>query len=293
MAKARAIVKRRKAVRNIRKITRTMQLIATARFNQAHKRATATKPYTEKITEMVGELSGAIAGQVDHPLLRVNKGTGRTALLVITSNRGLCGGYNSRVWAAGLEHLRACEQSGLNVDLHLVGKKAMGYARFRGLPTSSTNTRIEDKPQFGDIEPIARGFIDRYTAGETDSVYIAYMKFISVGRQNPELMQLLPMQQVGQVEEEGSPGGEVDYDFMPEPLEILAELLPMTVKTRLYQCFTDAAVSEQLARMVAMKQATDAAEDMIKYLTQKYNRARQSQITTELLDIMGGAEAIT
>ena len=293
MAKARAIVKRRKAVRNIRKITRTMQLIATARFNQAFKRATATKPYTEKITEMVGELSAAIAGQVDHPLLQVNKGTGRTTLLVITSNRGLCGGYNSRVWAAGLEYVRACEKSGTKVDLHLVGKKAVGYARFRGLATSSKNTGIEDKPQFSDIEPIARGFIDRYTAGETDSVYIAYMKFISVGRQSPELMQLLPMQQVGQVDEEGSPGSEVDYDFMPEPLEILAELLPMTVKTRLYQCFTDAAVSEQLARMVAMKQATDAAEDMIKYLTQKYNRARQSQITTELLDIMGGAEAIT
>jgi len=293
MAKARAIVKRRKAVRNIRKITRTMQLIATARFNQAHKRAQATKPYTEKITEVVGELSGAIEGQVDHPLLRVNKGTGRTALLVITSNRGLCGGYNSRVWAAGLEHFRARESSGMKVDLHLIGKKAVGYARFRGLPTSSTNIRIEDKPQFRDVEPIARGFIEQYANMELDSVYVAHMKFISVGRQTPELLQLLPLQQMTPDDAESEPAEQVEYDFMPEPLEILAELLPMTVKTRLYQCFTDAAVSEQLARMVAMKQATDAAEDMIKYLTQQYNRARQSQITTELLDIMGGAEALT
>jgi F-type H+-transporting ATPase subunit gamma len=293
MAKARAIVKRRKAVRNIRKITRTMQLIATARFTQALKRATATKPYTEKITEMVDELSKAVEGRIDHPLLKVNKGTGRTALLVITSNRGLCGGYNARAWEAGLEHFRESERSELKVDLHLIGRKAIGYARFRGLDAASTNTEIEDKPQFRDIEPIARGFIDQYTSGEIDSVYVTYVKFFSVGRQRPEVMQLLPLQQMTQDEEAAEPTGQVEYDFMPEPQEILAELLPMTVKTRLYQCFTDAAVSEQLARMVAMKQATDAAEDMIKYLTQKYNRARQAQITTELLDIMGGAEALT
>jgi F-type H+-transporting ATPase subunit gamma len=293
MAKARAIVKRRKAVRNIRKITRTMQLIATARFTQALKRATATKPYTEKITEMVDELSKAVEGRIDHPLLKVNKGTGRTALLVISSNRGLCGGYNARVWEAGLEHLRESQRSDLKVDLHLVGKKAAGYARFRGLEAASTNTKIEDKPQFRDIEPIARGFIDQYISGEIDSVYVTYMKFFSVGRQRPEVMQLLPLQQMTQDQEATTPAEHVEYDFMPEPQEILAELLPMTVKTRLYQCFTDAAVSEQLARMVAMKQATDAAEDMIKYLTQKYNRARQAQITTELLDIMGGSEALT
>jgi F-type H+-transporting ATPase subunit gamma len=293
MAKARAIVKRRKAVRNIRKITRTMQLIATARFTQALKRATATKPYTEKITEMVDELSKAVEGRIDHPLLKVNKGTGRTALLVISSNRGLCGGYNARVWEAGLEHLRESQRSDLKVDLHLVGKKAAGYARFRGLEAASTNTKIEDKPQFRDIEPIARGFIDQYISGGIDSVYVTYMKFFSVGRQRPEVMQLLPLQQMTLDQEAATPAEQVEYDFMPEPQEILAELLPMTVKTRLYQCFTDAAVSEQLARMVAMKQATDAAEDMIKYLTQKYNRARQAQITTELLDIMGGSEALT
>jgi F-type H+-transporting ATPase subunit gamma len=292
MAKARAIVKRRKAVRNIRKITRTMQLIATARFNQALKRATATKPYTEKITEMVDELSRAVQGRIEHPLLATNKGTERTALLVLTSNRGLCGGYNARVWEAGLEHLRERERAGLKVDLHAVGKKAVGYARFKHIATASTNTKIEDKPQFREIEPIAAAFIDQYTNGEIDSVYVAYMKFVSVGRQRPEVMQLLPLQQVTQDDQTDPTHGQVEYDFMPEPQGILAELLPMTVKTRLYQCFTDAAVSEQISRMVAMKQATDAAEDMIKYLTQKYNRARQAQITTELLDIMGGAEAL-
>ena len=130
MAKARAIVKRRKAVRNIRKITRTMQLIATARFNQALKRAMATKPYTEKITEMVGELSRAIQGRVDHPLLRVNEGTGRTALLVITSNRGLCGGYNAHVLRTAIAHRERSAEGDAAVDVSMVGKKGISYFRF-------------------------------------------------------------------------------------------------------------------------------------------------------------------
>lgn len=295
MAKARAIVKRRKAVRNIRKITRTMQLIATARYQQAYNRAMATKPYTEKITELVDQLSRATQGQIEHPLLQVNEGTGRTAILVLTSNRGLCGGYNSRILEAALDFIKEREKAGLSVDIHAVGKKSVSYFRFLGRELASTNTEIEDRPKFAEVEPIAQGFIDQYTRREVDAVHVAYMRFVSTGTQRPEVLQLLPMQQKQLTE--GPGGGEApaaarDYDFSPEPEEILAELLPMTVKTRLFQCFTDAAVSEQVARMVAMKQATDAAEDMIKYLTQQYNRARQTQITLELLDIMGGAEAL-
>lgn len=297
MAKARAIVKRRKAVQNIRKITRTMQLIATARYQQAYNRAVATKPYTDKITEMVDQLSRAVEGQIEHPLLKVNQGTGRTVLLALTSNRGLCGGYNSKVLGVSLEHIGSCEEAGLDIELHAVGKKGIGYFRFLGRELASTITTIEDKPQFSDVDPIAQGFIDQYSRGEVDSVHVAYTRFVSVGTQKPEVLQLLPLQQEEEAGEEqaesAGASGSVDYDFMPEPGEILAELLPQTVKTRLFQCFTDAAVSEQVARMVAMKQATDAAEDMIKFLTRRYNRARQSQITMELLDIMGGAEALT
>lgn len=299
MAKARAIVKRRKSVQNIRKITRTMQLIATARYQQAYNRAVATRPYTDKITELVEQVSSAVEGQIDHPLLRVNKGAGKSALLVITSNRGLCGGYNSSILHAAVAHIEACEEADQRVEIHMVGKKGIGYFRFLRREMTSTNAKIEDKPKFTDVEPIARGFIDQYTNQEVDAVHVAYMKFISVGRQRPEILQLLPLQhmsqddQAGQAEARGAaPAATADYDFTPEPDKILAELLPMTVKTRLFQCFTDAAVSEQVSRMVAMKQATDAAEDMIKYLTRRYNRARQTQITMELLDIMGGAEAL-
>ncbi|MBN1344225.1 MAG: ATP synthase F1 subunit gamma [Phycisphaerae bacterium] len=298
MAKARAIVKRRKAVQNIRKITRTMQLIATARYQQAFNRAMATKPYTEKLTELVDQLSRATEGRIDHPLLRVNKGAGRTALLVVTANRGLCGGYNSNLVHTARDRIRESEAAGLKVELHVVGKKGIGYFRFLGRELTSAITEIEDKPRFSDVNPIAERFIDEYTKGEVDAVHVVYMRFISVGRQVPEVMQLLPLQQVGQAEGAQPAAGKheltaEDYDFTPTPEEILAELLPMTVKTRLFQCFTDAAVSEQVARMVAMKAATDAAEDMIKYLTRRYNRARQTQITMELLDIMGGAEALT
>ncbi len=297
MAKARAIVKRRKTVRNIRKITHTMQLIATARYQQAYNRAMATKPYTQKITELVDQLSTAVRGRIDHPLLRVNEGTGRTVLLVISSNRGLCGGYNSNVLHTALEHIDACEEAEKRVDMHVVGKKGIAYFRFLGREMTSTNTAIENRPQFSDVDPIAQGFIDQYTKGEVDAVHVAYMRFISVGRQRPEVLQLLPLQQLGPQASEGEAAaqaatGVVDYDFTPEPEVILGELLPQTVKTRLFQCFIDAAVSEQVARMVAMKAATDAAEDMIKYLTRRYNRARQTQITMELLDIMGGAEAL-
>jgi F-type H+-transporting ATPase subunit gamma len=301
MAKARAIVKRRKAVQNIRKITRTMQLIATARYQQTYNRAMASKPYTAKITELVEQLSGSVQGKLEHPLLKVNQGTGRSSLLVITSNRGLCGGYNSSVLRTAIAHLDACEGAGLSVDLHLIGKKGMSYFHFLGREATSTNTRIDDKPRFADIEPIAEGFIRQYSAGRLDSVHVAYMRFISTGKQRPEVLQLLPLKQVAGQRPEGQPAPPAqqypapttEYDFSPAPEVILAELLPTTVKARLYQCFMDAAVSEQVARMVAMKSATEAAGDMIKSLTGRYNRARQSQITMELLDIMGGANALT
>jgi len=297
MAKARAIIKRRKAVQNIRKITRTMQLIATARYQLAYNRATASKPYTAKITELVEQLGSGLQGQIDHPLLKVNEGSRQSCLVVLTSNRGLCGGYNSGILRTAMHHLGAQEQTGRQVELHLVGKKSINYFNFLKRPAASRNTTIEDKVKFADVEPMADDFIRRYSSGEIESVHVAYMRFHSAGVQKPEVLQLLPMQHPGgQGGHDGLrsvPARTVEYDFSPAPEVILAELLPLTVKVRLYQCFIEAVVSEQVARMVAMKSATEAAGDMIKDLTQRYNRARQSQITLELLDIMGGAEALT
>ncbi len=288
MAKARAIVKRRKAVVNIRKITRTMQLIATARFQAAYSRAIRTRPYTERITELVRQLSRD-QSNLSHPLLRVNTESKRSRLIVITSNRGLCGGYNGGILRLSMDHLRARDAAGETVDLHVVGKKGVSYFKFLGRIPAWTSIQFEDKPQYAEIEPIASELMEAYERRQLDAVHVAYMRFFSAGVQRPQIMQLLPIEPPQADTEAAAP---VQYDFSPPPAELLAELLPETVRVRLFQCFIDAAVSEQVARMVAMKAATDAAGDMIRTLTRHYNRARQSQITLELLDIVSGAEAI-
>ena len=293
MANRRVLVKRRKAVRNIRKITRTMQLIATARFQAAFNRAVATKPYTEKLAELVADLSRA-AGSVDHPLLRTPQETGRSALVVLTSNRGLAGGYNAGVLRAAVEHLDRQQAAGVTSDVHMVGKKGVAYFRFLRRATSEQTVTISDKPRFDQVEPIANALMDRFIRGEISSVHVAYMRVLSAGVQRPEVVQLLPLKPDANTQARDGAGAQssVEYEFSPDPRQLLDELLPATVRVRLFQAFNDAAVSEQVARMVAMKAATDAAGDMIKSLTREYNRARQTQITMELLDIVGGANAL-
>jgi len=292
MANRRVLVKRRKAVRNIRKITRTMQLIATARFQAAFNRAMATKPYTEKLAELVADLSRA-AGDVEHPLLQTNDAP-RSALVVLTSNRGLAGGYNSNVLRAAIEHLDRQQAAGVATDVHMVGKKGVSFFRFLRRAMAEQTTTIGDKPRFEQVEPIANALMDRFIRGEISSVHVAYMRFVSAGVQRPAVVQLLPLSP--DATGASGPGGAsspVQYEFSPDPKQLLDELLPATVRVRLFQAFNDATVSEQVARMVAMKAATDAAADMIKSLTREYNRARQTQITMELLDIVGGANALS
>ena len=296
MAKARQIVKRRKAVTNIRKITRTMQLIATARYQAAHHRALAAKPYTEKITELVQQLSGA-AQDVEHPLLKVNRDSQRSVVLCITSNRGLCGGYNAGLLRTAVRQIGELESAGQQVDLHVAGKKGIGYFKFLGRDLARSYTQFEDKPRFAEVEPIADEFIGAYTAERLDSVHVICTRFVSTGLQKPEAVRLLPLTTQDIPAESGETRPRLheetlQYEFSPPPEELLAELLPLSLKTRLFSCFLEAALCEQVARMVAMKSATDAATDMIKLLSTQYNRARQTQITLELLDIVGGAEAL-
>lgn len=291
MASARAIVKRRKAVSNIRQITRTMQLIATARFQMAHNRVTNAKPYTERITRLVEHVSRGL--EIDHPLLHVNTESKRSALIVITSNRGLCGGYNSAVLAEAMRHIESREKQREKVFIHGVGKKGIAYLRFRGRELASAVTEIEDSPQFDEIEPISLAMMSAYARKELDSVHVAYTRFDSTSRQQAEVITLLPVERLAGDELVGKKADvNLAYEFSPPAKELLADLLPQMVKVLLFQCFLDAVLSEQVARMVAMKSATDAAGDMIKSLTQKYNRARQTQITLELLDVVGGVEAM-
>ena len=292
MANRRDLVKRRGAVRNIRKITRTMQLIATARFQAAHKRLVASTPFTDKLAQLVRDLAGATAS-VDHPLMQAS-GEGQPAdLLVITSNRGLCGAYNGNVLRTAADFLQDLEQQSLPYEVRVFGRKGVSYLSFAGYKMAESITDLDDIPVFEDIDPFATAMMDRFTNGEISSAHVAYMKFLSAGRQIPVVEQLLPLSTEESEESAGeAEQAELQYEFSPAPGELLDELLPMTVRARLFRCFNDAVVSEQMARQVAMKGATDSAEDLIKLLTQQYNRARQTAITMELLDIVGGANAL-
>ena len=307
MAKARAIVKRRKSVQNIRKITRTMELIATARFKKALDRATQAEAYTRKIAELVADL-GSTAGDVAHPLLEVREPVRRSVLLMLTSNRGLAGGYNGNVIRVSTRTLQDYATDHVEPRLEVSGKRGVAFCRFRQIPIDATYLQFEDRPQFDEVEALANNFIGMFLRREIDRVDVAYTRFLSSSRQEAVVETLLPMTRalVGQTAESpkveqpastGSKGGRpawtrVPYEFVPDARSILEEIVPVSFKVRLFKCFLDAAVSEQIARMVAMRGATENADDMVKSLTMLYNRARQAQITRELAEIIGGAAAL-
>ncbi|WP_254507861.1 ATP synthase F1 subunit gamma [Anatilimnocola floriformis] len=292
MAKARALDKRRKSIRNIRKITRTMELIATARFKKAMDRATAATAYTKKITEVVAGLAKA-GLQVSHPLLESHPETKNATLLILTANRGLCGGYNGSVLRAGLARLEELKRTVPNVRVEVSGKRGLSAFKFRKLAVDESYTKFEDQPKFEEVEAIANRFLEMYITGKLDRLDVAYVKFISSSRQVATVETLLPLDSIGGAETgTAAKGGDVMYEFMPSAASILEEVVPASFRAKLFKCFLDAAVSEQIARMVAMKSATENASDMIKSLSTTYNRARQSQITGEIMEIIGGVEAL-
>jgi F-type H+-transporting ATPase subunit gamma len=294
MAKTRALVNRRKAIRNIRKITRTMELIATARFKKAMDRAVEADAYTRKIAELAADLS-TYATNIQHPLLEKREKVKNSVLLVLCSNRGLCGGYNASILREATPHLRASQAQGITVHLEVSGKRAIAYYRYQGVAAAHTYTHFEDKPAFEQVDAIASRYIAEYIAGTIDRVDVAYMKFLSASRQAPAVETLLPLSTVVPASRKGEvakPHATVEYEFLPSAADILQEILPMSFKIRLFKCFLDAGVSEQIARRVAMKAATENAGEMIKTLTLQYNRARQAQITKEIAEIIGGAAAL-
>ena len=293
MAKARAIVKRLKAVKNIRKITRTMELIATARFKKAMDRATEAAAYTKKISEIVADLSGANLS-FSHPLLTQPEEQTKNVLLVMTSNRGLCGGYNGGVLRQVTTRLKEARASGEELTIEVIGKRGMSFLKFQEMEFDRSFTNFEDKPRFDEAEEFADRYIAGFIAGDIHRVDVAYTKFESASRQTAVIETLLPVGSLGDDDqtESSKTDQRVDYEFLPSPEDILEEIVPAAFKARLFKCFLDAAVSEQIARMVAMKGATENAGDMISDLSMRYNRARQSQITSELSEIIGGAAAL-
>jgi F-type H+-transporting ATPase subunit gamma len=290
MAKARALDRRRGSIRNIRKITRTMELISTARFKRAMDRATAATAYTRRITALVGHLAHA-GLEVTHPLLQPRPEPKCAILLALAANRGLCAGYNGNVVRLANARYHELRETIPDVRLEISGKRGISAFRFRKIQPDTTFTHFEDKPSFAEVDVLAVRYLDDFLAGRLDRLDVAYTKFESASRQQAVVETLLPLGGLNGADE-SSASTESQYEFLPSAESILDEIVPTSFKVKLFKCFLDAAVSEQIARMVAMKAATENADSMISQLSMAYNRARQGQITGELLEIIGGAEAL-
>ncbi|MFO0783406.1 MAG: ATP synthase F1 subunit gamma [Phycisphaerales bacterium] len=311
MAQLREIKKRMGAVKTIQRITKTMQMIATAKFTASLARAKNSRAYTDTIRALVRQVS-AHAGDVSHPLLGSgNRASGRDLVLVVSSDRGLCGAYNGTVLRTASKLIHELKGSGRTVQVEVAGRKGFAFFKFQRTEIAARHN-VGDKPQFETVEKIAQSYLERFAAGEFDSVRVVYMRFISNARQRPEVMQLLPLtlpkgqegeaaqggatsaaQTAAQAAAQAKAGASQVYEFSPSPRELLDELLPRSVKVSLFQTFLDAVVSENVMRMVAMKSATDNAGGLGRTLKRSYNRARQARITTELNEIVSGAAALS
>jgi F-type H+-transporting ATPase subunit gamma len=268
-----------------------MELISRAQFKRAMDRAVAATAYTRRITALVRHLRKT-APQLRHPLLEPRPETRRALLLVLTANRGLCGGYNAGVLRLAYGRREALRQEASQTRLEVSGKRGISAFRFRGIPPDQRFTHFQDKPVYEEVELLANRYLEDYGRGELDRLEIVYTKFENLSRQRPVVETLLPLAPPAGQEEEEELRPEPRFEFLPSVEGILDEVLPASFRARLWKCFLDAAVSEQIARMLAMKNATDNADAMIDQLTITYNRARQGQITSELLEVIGGANAL-
>jgi F-type H+-transporting ATPase subunit gamma len=290
MGNARDIKKRMNAVGNIKRITRTMQMIATSKFAKAQQSSVASRPYTDTLFGLVAQLAGSGVGE-GNPLLAEPTADANELTLMISADRGLCGPYNGTMVRTTLKHLKGSSAAG-NGQIEVVGKKGAGALKFNGYKDFTHHTHIGDKPAYEDVERLAERFTQMFIDGEVSAVRVVYMKYFSAGRQKPEILQLLPFSAPEVSGEEEAKGMSDVYEFSPDADSLLETLLPAAVKAVLFQCFNDAVVSEHIARMVAMKAATDNAGKMGGLLKREFNRVRQTQITTELTEIISGAAAL-
>ncbi len=293
MPNLRDIKKRIGSVQSTRQITRTMEMVATAKIKKAQERIEAARPYALAMMEVLGNVARFSKG-TEHPLLLEHGKRERVIIICVTSDRGLAGAFNSNIIRLVERFMREEQLAGTRqVDLVAVGKKAISYFRYRGIEPVASYRDISDKATFADARSIAVHVINPYSAEDVDAVYIAFNRFKNVAEQKPELHQLLPIERSVV---EGAAAGATDiaaeYTFEPDPESVLEVLLPTYVETLIYRALMESAASEQGARRTAMKSATDNATEMITTLTRSYNRARQAAITTEIAEIVGGAAAL-
>ncbi|HEX5385120.1 MAG TPA: ATP synthase F1 subunit gamma [Gemmatimonadales bacterium] len=302
MAKGRALKGRSRSVRNTRKITRTMELVATSKLKRAQDRVTAARPYAEALREVIDDLvTPDLAGQF--PLLRAPKppaqgGPRRAAVLLITSNRGLAGAFNSNLIKEARRRIAELEAAGYEVALYGIGKKGIGFFKYLGRPLAGQRTDIGDRPTAEHAAEIVQPLIDAYVAGELASVDLIQARFISALQTPPATVRILPVGADGRTDgqADGRTGGQSevkpDYILAPSADAILKELLPLYVRNAVYRGLVETAAAEHGARRTAMKNATDNAGELIEKLTRTYNRQRQAQITQEIAEIVGGAAAL-
>jgi F-type H+-transporting ATPase subunit gamma len=289
------ILRRRiKSVESTKKITRAMELIAASRIVKAQARVHAAQPYAEGITDVVRNLQGAGGGS-SSALLTPRAEVRKVADIIIAADRGLCGGYNTTVIRAAEHDMKYTEQAGRENAIVTVGRKAEGYFRFRDFPIDAAFSGFSDSPTYEDARQVASAVVSRFEAGELDKVQLVYTRFISAGRQEVVVEPLLPLEPSAAVDAstEASSEPSSDYEFEPNPEAILETLLPRYTESRVYAALLNAAASEHAARQRAMKAATDNAEDLILTYRRRMNRARQDSITTEIMEIVGGAEALS
>lgn len=284
------ILRRRiKSVESTKKITRAMELIAATRVVKAQERSSAARPYAESITSVILDLV-KVGAATEHPLLQRHDGAQSEAIVVITSDRGLCGAYNSTVIRLAEQEVAARMAAGKDYTLYVVGSKAQTYFRFRGYNTSEVFLGVTDRPTYDNAREITAALSPRFEAGEFEAGILIYWRFLSAGAQQAVVRRFLPLE----VEEDSDTGSSLhaDLEYEPSPTDILNELLPRYVEARIYSALLDASASEHAARQRAMKSATDNAEELKISLTRIMNRARQDAITTEIMEIVGGAEAL-
>ena len=289
----RALRRRINSVQSTKQITRAMELIAATRVVKAMTRANAARPYSTKITGVIEDLAAGGVG-IDDPLLRSSETVSSIGFVVITSDRGLAGAYNSSVIRAAEREIMAAQTEGKEYKLVLVGKKAAEYFRFRNYQIEASFSGMTDTPSYEDARVVATTVRDLFVSEAVDQVILAYQEFVSMGTQRVAVRKFLPLESMQTVATEG--GGDADsralFEFEPSPEGVLSALLPRYVESRLYSALLDASASEHANRQRAMKSATDNAEELITKLSRALNRARQDAITTEIMEIVGGAEAL-
>ena len=288
------ILRRRiRSVQSTKKITRAMELIAASRIVRAQQAIAAARPYVAQIRQVVADLARDPEAR-RHPLYREPEEPRRAAILAITADRGLAGAYNSSILRATERMIRDHESRGLEVMLVTTGRKAQSYFRYRGRPPKASFTGFSERPGFGDARAVATVLMDAYTEGSIDSIQLVYTRFVSLGSQVVTRRQLIPLEpDAPDTSGDGSEEtGTVIYEYEPGAEEIVERLLPSWVEAEVLAALLEAAASEQASRQRAMKAATDNADDLITRLTRVMNRARQDAITTEIMEIVGGAEAL-